>query len=204
MRNGLSWGKKQKNCDLQNPEDKTKGDQWDHTGIDVPSRFVVSMVIGKRSKDNVKKVVADFADRTGNVPPELITTDDCSSYADAFLEQYGETIIPEKTGARGRPRKPFKRMPKGAVFNRVELSASYEYYHNYKYGQRAKQEMASENQPGLLKKVWPFARNHEAETNILSLTETAEYLGVSEDAARRWCEEGRLQAIKRRWRWSVP
>jgi hypothetical protein len=119
MRNGLSWGKKQKNCDLQNPEDKTKGDQWDHTGIDVPSRFVVSMVIGKRSKDNVKKVVADFADRTGNVPPELITTDDCSSYADAFLEQYGETIIPEKTGARGRPRKPFKRMPEGAVYATV-------------------------------------------------------------------------------------
>jgi hypothetical protein len=124
MRNGLSWGKKQKNCDLQNPEDKTKGDQWDHTGIDVPSRFVVSMVIGKRSKDNVKKVVADFADRTGNVPPELITTDDCSSYADAFLEQYGETIIPEKTGARGRPRKPFKRMFKGTVYATVNKDYS--------------------------------------------------------------------------------
>jgi hypothetical protein len=69
-------------------------------------------------------VVADFADRTGNVPPELITTDDCSTYADALLEQYGETIAPEKTGARGRPRKPFKRMPEGAVYATVNKDYS--------------------------------------------------------------------------------
>lgn len=124
MRSGLSWEKKQKNCDPQNPEDKTKGDQWDHTGIDVPSRFVISLVIGKRSKDNVKRVVADFADRTGNVPPVLTTTDDCSTYADALLEQYGETVVPEKTGARGRPRNPFKRWPEKAVYATVNKDYS--------------------------------------------------------------------------------
>ena len=116
MRSGLSWGKKQKNCDPQNPDDETKGDQWDHTGIDVESRLVVSLVIGKRSKENVKKVVADFADQTHthNVPPALTTTDDCSTYADALLEQYGETVVPGKTGERGRPRKPFRPTASGS------------------------------------------------------------------------------------------
>ncbi len=49
MRNGPSWGKKQKHCDPLEPEDEAKGDQWDHTAIDVDSRFVVSLVIGKRN-----------------------------------------------------------------------------------------------------------------------------------------------------------
>jgi hypothetical protein len=69
MRSGPLWEKKQKRCDKENPDDATQGDQWDHIGIDVRSRFVVSVVIGKRSKKDVEKVVADFAERTGKVPP---------------------------------------------------------------------------------------------------------------------------------------
>jgi hypothetical protein len=124
MRSGPSWKKKQKNCDPENPEDETKGDQWDLTGIDVESRLLVSVVIGKRSKENVKKVVADFADRTNNIPPALITTDDCSTYAEALLEQYGETVVPEKTGAPGRPRDPFKQWPEKAVYATVNKTYS--------------------------------------------------------------------------------
>ncbi len=45
------------------------GDQWDHTAIDVPSRLVVSLVIGKRNRDNLERVVDDFAERTGGSPP---------------------------------------------------------------------------------------------------------------------------------------
>ena len=45
------------------------GDQWDHTAIDVDSRFVVSLVVGKRNGDNLEEVVGDFAERTGNVSP---------------------------------------------------------------------------------------------------------------------------------------
>lgn len=81
--------------------------------------MVVSMVIGKRNHENTKQVVADFADRTGNVPPELITTDDCNTYADVLLEQYGETVVPERTGKPGRPRKPFKQWPEGPVYATV-------------------------------------------------------------------------------------
>ena len=36
-----------------------------------------------------------------------------------LLEQYGETVTPPKTGRMGRPRKPFKRWPKGAAYATV-------------------------------------------------------------------------------------
>ena len=36
-----------------------------------------------------------------------------------LLEQYGETVVPPRTGKPGRPRKPFKRWPKGAVYATV-------------------------------------------------------------------------------------
>jgi hypothetical protein len=62
-------GKKQKICDSADPEDQNKGDQWDHTALDVDSRMVVSLVVGKRSRENLEAVVADFADRTGGAPP---------------------------------------------------------------------------------------------------------------------------------------
>ena len=38
---------------------------------------------------------------------------------------------------------------------------------------------------------------------ILTLTEVADHLGVSRDTVRRWCEQGRIQAIKKGRRWSV-
>lgn len=62
-------GKKQKNCDDAKPEDAAAGDQWDHTAIDVDSRFVVSLVVGKRDSDTLAEVVRDFAERTGGAPP---------------------------------------------------------------------------------------------------------------------------------------
>jgi hypothetical protein len=40
--------KKQKSCNASVPEDASAGDQWDHTAIDVDSRFVVSLMVGKR------------------------------------------------------------------------------------------------------------------------------------------------------------
>ena len=62
-------GKKQKHCDPADPADLVQGDQWDHTAIDVQSRFVVSMEIGKRDRQTVQATVADFAERTGGSPP---------------------------------------------------------------------------------------------------------------------------------------
>jgi transposase-like protein len=61
--------KKQKNCDPADPEDDDKGDQWDHTAVDVKSRLVVSLAIGKRDGGTLEEVVSDFAERTGDSPP---------------------------------------------------------------------------------------------------------------------------------------
>jgi hypothetical protein len=62
-------GKKEKHCDPSDPADETKGDQWDHTALDVESRFVVSVVVGKRDKESARELVEDFAKRTGGAPP---------------------------------------------------------------------------------------------------------------------------------------
>jgi transposase-like protein len=62
-------GKKQKHCDPSNPEDEGQGDQWDHTAIDAPSRFAVSLRVGKRDRETLTETVKDFAKRTGGAPP---------------------------------------------------------------------------------------------------------------------------------------
>lgn len=77
------------------------------------------MEVGKRTRENIKEVVSDFAQRTGGRPPALITTDDCSTYEQVLLEQYGEVVVPAPTGLPGRPRKPFLRWPDGAVYATV-------------------------------------------------------------------------------------
>jgi len=66
--------------------------------------------------------VSDFADRTGNVPPRLITTDDCTTYGNVLLEQYGETTVSPRTGKRGRPQTLSKQWPDGAVYATVNKS----------------------------------------------------------------------------------
>ena len=60
--------KKQKQCDDAKPEDALAGDQWDHTAVDVESRFVVSLTVGKRTSESLVETVADFAERTGGAP----------------------------------------------------------------------------------------------------------------------------------------
>ena len=62
-------GKKQKHCDPADPADAERGDQWDHTAIDVQSRFVVSLEVGRRDRETVEATVADFANRTKGAPP---------------------------------------------------------------------------------------------------------------------------------------
>jgi len=37
-----------------------------------------------------------------------------------LLEQYGDTVVPPKTGKRGRPRKSYKQWPDGAVYATVK------------------------------------------------------------------------------------
>jgi excisionase family DNA binding protein len=76
----------------------------------------------------------------------------------------------------------------GLVFNRVKaVSHSYDYYS--KYTSRDKMQR--------------LGRGQQADSATLTLAEVTDYLGVSEETARRWCEEGRLAAVKTGRKWSV-
>lgn len=113
-------GKKEKNCDSNDPADDRKGDTWDHVAIDAESRLVISVVPGERTAENVVAVVEDFKRRTGGRLMNLICTDGYPAYEEAILDAYGETITPPRTGKRGRPKSPYKVAPAGLTYAVVE------------------------------------------------------------------------------------
>jgi len=49
----------------------------------------------------------------------LITSDDCATYPEVLLNQYGETVVPPRTGKPGRQRAPYKRWPVGSAYATV-------------------------------------------------------------------------------------
>ena len=112
-------GKKEKNCDPTNPDDAQQGDNWDHVALDPEHRLVVTVVPGKRSSENVQKLVHDFQERTQGRIMDLITTDEYAAYETEILEAYGETVVPPRTGKRGRPAKPYKVPPKNLNYATV-------------------------------------------------------------------------------------
>ena len=97
-------GKKEKNCDPDEPTDQQQGDSWDHVAFDPEYRLAVSVVPGKRTAENVDKLVQDFKARTGSNKMDLITSDEYPPYERAILNAYGTTVTPAKTGKPGRPR----------------------------------------------------------------------------------------------------
>jgi IS1 family transposase len=105
-------GKKEKHCDPNDPDDAPYGDHWDHVALDAEHRLVLSVIPGKRTKENVQALVNDCKQRTGGRTLNLITTDEYSAYRDAILQAYGETVTPERTGKPGRPAAPYKVAPK--------------------------------------------------------------------------------------------
>jgi IS1 family transposase len=83
------WGKKDKQCDPNDPGDATQGSHWDHVIIDPETKLIVSLVVGRRNADTVVQVFTDFYERTGGPLPELITTDGYAVYEAVILDTYG-------------------------------------------------------------------------------------------------------------------
>jgi IS1 family transposase len=104
-------GKKEKHCDLDEPADTRQGDNWDHVAFDPEHRLVVSVVPGKRTSAQVRRLVQDFKQRTRGRIMDLITTDEYPVYATELLEAYGQQIVPARTGKPGRPQLPYRRPP---------------------------------------------------------------------------------------------
>jgi IS1 family transposase/transposase-like protein len=111
--------KKEKNCDEDDPEDRFRGDCWDHVALDPENRLVVSVVPGERTAESVQELVDDVKGRLGGRAPELITTDEYSAYEGAILEAFGTEVVPPRTGKPGRPRKPYKVVPAGLNYATV-------------------------------------------------------------------------------------
>jgi IS1 family transposase len=119
MRSGPSSKKKEKHCDPSDPADQDKGDQWDCTAVDAPSRFIVAAQIGKRIPTTLQALVDDFAARTEAVPPDLITTDGYQTYPPLLMSKYGMWVEPPQTGRPGRPRQGYLEWPSGSVYATV-------------------------------------------------------------------------------------
>src|SRR5271170_1255690 len=61
---GPTWGKKDKNCDASDPADRERGSYWDHVILDVESRLIVSIVVGRRTAETLQQAFTDFYQRT--------------------------------------------------------------------------------------------------------------------------------------------
>jgi len=104
-------GKKEKHCDSADPAEAEQGDHWDHVALDPEHRLVVSVVPGKRTAENVEKLVDDFKTRTGGRPMHLIPSDEYRAYPPAILNAYGTQVVPSRTGKPGRPKAPYQVAP---------------------------------------------------------------------------------------------
>ena len=83
------WGKKDKQCSPDNPADQTQGSYWDHVFLDAPSRLIVTLVIGRRTEETLRKAFQDFYQRTDRHLPALITTDAYACYGTVIITIYG-------------------------------------------------------------------------------------------------------------------
>lgn len=90
--------------------------------MEVPTRFVVSMVTDRRTPETLRALVGDFADRTEHRPPRLVTTDDCAAYEPVLLDCYGKPVEVRrrKDGELDRRFRPQKVWPDGSVYGTVK------------------------------------------------------------------------------------
>jgi IS1 family transposase len=112
-------GKKEKNCDRDDPDDDFQGDHWDHVAFDPEHRLVVSVVTGRRTEDHTLLLVEDFHRRTQGRIPDLLTSDEYPAYEAAILAVYGAEIQPPRQGTRGRHPKPRQVPPEELVYATV-------------------------------------------------------------------------------------
>jgi len=113
-------GKKQKNCDPNDPDDAQCGDYWDFVAFDPEHRLVLAVVPGARSAENAEAIVEEVKQRLGDPPPALMTSDELSAYATAIETTFGEPVPPPPQRGPGRPRIiPETRWPEGVCYATV-------------------------------------------------------------------------------------
>jgi IS1 family transposase len=109
--------KKQKNC---SPEEQDQaGDVWDHTAIAPDSKLIVSLEVGKRTKDQTQALVSDTPSRLqkGHLP--ALFSDGYEGYEPSILEAFGRRYQAPQTGLAGRPHLDMIRWPQGLAYGKV-------------------------------------------------------------------------------------
>ena len=113
-------GKKQKNCDPDDPDDDHCGDYWDHVAYDPEHRLVLAVVPGARTDENAEAIVAEVKQRLGGEPPELMTSDEYPAYATAIEETFSEPVpAPPRAEAGAARIVPERRLPDGLIYATV-------------------------------------------------------------------------------------
>lgn len=113
-------GKKQKNCDANNPDDTNCGDAWDFVAYDPEHRLVLAVVPGARTAENAEAIVTEVKQRLGGKAPDLITTDELATYKTAIETTFSEVVPPAQKRKPGRPRlMPKRRLPQGLNYATV-------------------------------------------------------------------------------------
>ena len=114
--------KKQKHCA---PEDiHQAGDFWDHTAITPDSKLIVSLVVGKRTKEQSQELVSDTQSRLckGHLP--TLFSDGYEGYESSILEVFGRRYAAPKTGSKGRPSLDVIRWLQGLAYGQVIKSTT--------------------------------------------------------------------------------
>jgi len=114
--------KKEKNC---HENEESFGEQWDHIAIDAESRLVLSVVVGKRTPENCRKLVEDTYNRTGERKNILLSSDCFSSYKTTIKDIYGSKSVPKKKkGITRTTKKPVTVIPEELCY--VTVCKEYE------------------------------------------------------------------------------
>jgi IS1 family transposase len=87
---------------------------------DETTRVAVAAALDRINRSWRDRRPADFRRRTGGRVMSLITTDGYPAYEEAFLNAYGETVTPARTGKPGRPKAAYKVAPKDLTYAAVE------------------------------------------------------------------------------------
>jgi IS1 family transposase len=118
-KSGPSWEKKEEHLSPQEQELGRLGDDWDHVALNPQTKFVVSLICGKRTFSNTRQLLADFKARTDGSLPKLFTSDELSHYKRALLETYGTPTPRQRNGNRGRFPHPLLTPPADLVYATV-------------------------------------------------------------------------------------
>jgi IS1 family transposase/transposase-like protein len=103
-------------------EDEIKGDVWIWVSFHRETRFLIYGVIGKHRIENGLELVKMTKGLIKQ--PSKHCSDELPCYENIFEQVYGQLIIPEKTGERGRPKLPYYRVDENLEYSQVHKTRS--------------------------------------------------------------------------------